>query len=158
MTSNAGYGIEVSNNSIVSNCTAALNGLGGIISRTAGGNSRFDLNTAYQNGGVGLWIADGGVVTGSTSSQNSGDGINCTRCVVAKNSARFNGGDGIAAFGGGTVIQNRVENNDEFGLNINTSGYAYNVISTGGGALGTVSGGIEMGVNLNICNGETTCP
>ena len=71
VTSNAGVGIAVGNNSIVSNCTVALNGLDGIRSLSLGGNSTFDRNTVYQNGGVGLFIGDAGVVTRNTSSQNS---------------------------------------------------------------------------------------
>ena len=157
-TSNAGYGIEASNNSLISNCAAILNGLGGIISRTLGGNSRFDLNTAFRNGGPGLWIADGGVMTGNTSSSNSGDGINCSKCTIAQNLTNSNGGDGIQASGAGTVIENRASSNNGYGLNLSGSGYAHNVITTSASSLGTVSGGIQMGVNLNVCDGNTTCP
>ncbi|MEE2672843.1 MAG: right-handed parallel beta-helix repeat-containing protein [Myxococcota bacterium] len=157
-TANAGYGIEASNNSLISKCAARRNGLGGIVSRTLGGNSRFDLNTAYQNGGPGLWIADGGVVTGNTSSQNSGDGINCSACMIARNLTNSNGGDGIQSIGGGTVVENRASSNLGYGLNLSDSGYAHNVVTTSASSLGTVSGGIQMGANVNVCDGNTTCP
>lgn len=76
------------------------------------------------------------------------------RCVFTGNAVSENGSAGMFVGEGTTVIGNTVHGNNGVGLTLGAgSGYGDNVINNN---TGTVSGGVQMGVN--VCDGNTTCP
>lgn len=134
---------------------------------------------ARRNGGPGINVASGSVARGNSvidngESGSTANGLDCSGCVIKDNAVRSNVGHGISCSSncsiennfssgnggagisadGGSLRGNTVSGNTGFGLELTGSGYAGNTIRFNGG--GTVSGGVELG--LNLCGTDTTCP
>lgn len=146
-------GIHTSGSSIISGCTAYLNGSAGIVALSG---SAVSGNVAHRNGSIGIFAGEGSTVSGNVAYQNRDQGIFAfSGSIVSGNSAYLNGGDGIATELGVNVQGNTARSNSGYGLNLGSqSAYRENVVTDN--TAGTVNGGVNM--LSNSCNGTTTCP
>jgi parallel beta-helix repeat protein len=136
----------------VVNCLVVSNGSTGI---TLGNAAKVTGTTSSFNSGHGIQVSAGSVVSGNTATNNSQDGISADQSTLSGNTVSANGGDGVYC-STCTVTGNTVSANAKYGLRFFDvhSGYANNVIN--GNTDGAVSSGTQIGTNL--CNGTTTCP
>lgn len=150
VTGNGGVGIAAGGSSVVVNNTVCQNRQGGI---SAFSNANLVTNNFVErNDGIGISVQNGNV-TGNTVSESGGDGISLNGGAARDNVVQASLGDGID--GRGLMTGNQVSGNTGFGLNL-FSGTAYSNNLVEGNSGGTVSGGVQSGVN--VCNGNTTCP
>ena len=135
VSNNAIYGIAVTNDSRVSNCSADFNGARGItaldgcsITHTgATGNGVYGIYTeadanvsgcTARKQSIGIRVGNDAIITGSVANQNSFEGIQATtRCLITNNIASLNGTNnapsaGIHVYGAGNRVDgNHVRNN-----------------------------------------------
>ena len=151
---NDGVGIFVGRQGLIRESSAISNGENGLEVRSQGIAIG---NTARGNGDHGIRTAFGCSVSNNNSFGNSGHGffVGGTSTIIG-NHAGFNGDDGFHTFAGSLATDNTATGNDGFGLVfIDGSGaYSNNALSENDG--GTVSGGVQIG--LNFCESNTACP
>jgi parallel beta-helix repeat protein len=116
---NAGYGISVSTNVVVSDCIVANNGFGGLYVL---GAATVTGCAAYQNGGAGIVVGLGSVVTDSVSTGNQGDGIVAYHAVVEACVAKGNVSNGIVAGEADIVTGNTAISNGGAGIYVPSTG------------------------------------
>lgn len=74
-------------------------------------------STAARNGAIGIYVESGCTMTGNTTYDNQGKGIEAgDGCTVTDNTAFGNGADGIHTGYGCTVTNNTGRNNQEIGI------------------------------------------
>jgi hypothetical protein len=125
----SGNGIELTSGTATENVVVG-NGLRGI---QAFGTNLITANVILGNTNRGI-EAFGGTVTNNTSVGNGADGIYCSNCTVVANTVKGNGGYGLALAG--------------------NTGYGNNFVNLN--TAGTVQGGVQ--IDVNVCNGSSTCP
>jgi parallel beta-helix repeat protein len=167
ITGMGGPGIDLGNQSEVTNLRVRWNRLGGII---VNNGSTVTGNSVMTNGGRGISAHWGSTVSGNTVFGNGNDGINGgDGCTIVGNTA-YNNGDTIGATtddgiecGSGCIVRgNSVRSNRGYGLNLGgDSAYSENVVTNN--TTGTVTGvGSANSLGLNYCAGTgvvlSTCP
>jgi parallel beta-helix repeat protein len=167
ITGMGSYGIELGNQSEVTNLRIRWNRLGGILVNSG---SNVTGNSVMTNGGRGIWANHGSTVSGNTAFDNGNDGIKGGEgCTIVGNTA-FNNGDttdpttddGIECGSGCIVRGNSVRSNRGYGLNLGgDSAYSENVVTNN--TTGTVTGvGSANNLGDNYCAGTgvtlPTCP
>lgn len=163
--SNAGYGIYVGRDSIVTGNVSSENGVNGI---TMGPGSVVRGNALTRNDGAGVAdncvsLGSGGFVVSENSIVGSGSYgmfIDCEASIITGNSVYDSNFDGIYVGLASTLSGNVVVGNDRHGL-ANTGGddvaYTDNVIAASGTAdIEPGNGFRNMGGNS--CGGTATCP
>jgi hypothetical protein len=138
-------------NITIVNGTVAEFGSGGVF--LPGTSHRVENVRALLNGVRGILVGVNSLVTGCIATSNGHTGITIFSGTATGNTSESNGVYGISA-GDGTVMKNSVRQNGSHGLWLGpTAGYAYNVLSENNKGGTQVTGGVQMGVGTNICNG-----
>jgi hypothetical protein len=141
---------EGSNITIV-NGTVAEFGSGGIF--LLGNSHRVENVRALLNGGRGIFAGANSAISRCIATFNGHTGITIGSGTVSGNTSESNGVYGISA-SDATVTNNSVRQNGSHGLWLGpASGYAYNVLSENNRGGAQVTGGVQMGLGTNICNG-----
>jgi hypothetical protein len=155
----AGIGIDAQNSFRVSVRNGVVQGFGGFGLLLSAQARVIDVS-ATSNGQTGLAAGAGSIIERCVVFENGGRGIDCSDCVVRKNTVRGNVAEGIRGSSGSVIEGNSITLNGGVGLWLDggTSGYVNNVIhdNHGGNANPQVTGGIELG--KNICGLDAVCP
>jgi hypothetical protein len=167
ITGMGSYGIELGNQSEVTNLRVRWNRLGGI---QVNSSSTVTGNSVMANGGRGISANWGSTVSGNSAFQNGSDGIKGGDGTTIEGNASYSNGDttdattddGIECGSGCIVRGNSVRSNRGYGLNLGSgSAYSYNVVTFN--FTGAVTGvGSANSLGLNYCAGTgvtlPTCP
>ncbi len=114
---NADKGINVSDGSTVTHCSAYNNAGIGIF---AGNGSTIANCTAYDNAGNGISSAFGSTISNCTAYGNGGNGLSSSSgCTITSCTAYDNDGSGISTSNGSTVTHCLAQNNAVHGIVVN---------------------------------------
>lgn len=160
---NAGSGLEVGSNALVSDCLSEANLSLGIFGR---GGIQVRNSTVIHNGETGITVGGGLVIVRDSSIINNGNtGLSCgsasgDTCLIDTVVISQNAGIGMTLTDHALVRGSNIESNSGlFQIFFSgTGGYVGNVISDTGVDTGTVGGAGAVELGLNLCNGDTTCP
>jgi parallel beta-helix repeat protein len=151
-------GIDASNNSRISDCSAYSNSTHGI--RFGFGSTISDCS-AYQNSGVGIYIGTGATISDCSAYNNSSVGIWASNdSTISDCSARYNSNGGILSGSNSKITGNTCDGNgylsgNGVGIHVTGSGNRIESNSLTGNGRGLMVVGVDNYVADNTVRGNT---